>query len=97
MGIILAVVLLVLVGWNYGFDSGLATATFTLIAAVILFSRQRSNARRQMKQTCSCVDRAVSYEGWDGTIHSFVFESTSYTQLFVELNRKKILDLERQA
>jgi hypothetical protein len=71
---------------------------FGLVAGAALFALSiwpfqdaRSEARSEMKDSCSCLDAAVRYQGWYGTVHTLDFENEGYLGAFVAANSRKVL------
>jgi hypothetical protein len=40
---------------------------------------------------CCLSERAVDYNGWNGSVHEFTFYSTDYAKAFVAANAKKVI------
>lgn len=49
-------------------------------------------AQGHFSKRCACINDAVVYCGWNGTIHTFEFQSYSYARAFTAANRNKVLE-----
>lgn len=66
--------------------AGLSYLSFTEAkAALARYQSERSS-------TCSGAGSAVQYEGWYGSVHTFVFTSTQYGTAFQLANQKKLVE-----
>jgi hypothetical protein len=52
----------------------------------------QTQAEANMLPTCSTLDEAVHYVGWEGYTHVFHFESESYAVAFVSMNHGNVAD-----
>jgi hypothetical protein len=55
------------------------------------YEQLRAEAERLMTPHCACLDEAVCYEGWYGSVHTFLFASRDYAAAFMDANRGKVL------
>ena len=58
--------------------------------------RVEKQARELMKSTCAVSGAAVRYDGWQGTVHTFKFENSTFAEAFSTANAKKVLSGSRQ-
>ena len=48
---------------------------------------------RLLSDRCTCEDElAVEYDGWNGSVHTFRFDSVEYARRFRRSNAGKVLD-----
>jgi hypothetical protein len=56
-----------------------------------LRSQALTVARRDARPSCPCLEIAVVYHGWSGSVHTFAFASHHYAESFAHLNRGKLV------
>jgi hypothetical protein len=54
-------------------------------------AHNRRNDESRCKRSCAFVSQAVVYDGWHGATHRFRFYNWRYANLFVSMNRDKML------
>ena len=79
-----------------GLGVGLLCGGLLIAGCSVAFRNARKEGQQLLKDSCSSHDAAISYEGWEGTVHTFKFESASYMQAFAQANAKKVLSNVRQ-
>ena len=90
LGAILGGSLGVIWGWKLG--SGIfAAVALPLLAVRFHEIRKQNQALALTKPTCCCVGPAVTYLGWDGSVHSFWVVSEDYTAMLAQNNAGKVL------
>lgn len=64
------------------------------LAAVSYFLgiRYHRRAMRATCATCACVEEAVVYAGWYGSIHTFLFDNREFADAIIRANEKKVVD-----
>lgn len=74
--------------------AGFAVALFTLLG-LLLKGQSASAAKRKHNRLytdrCACPAVAVVYEGWSGSVHTFIFHSGKYADAFEDANAKKLV------
>jgi hypothetical protein len=71
--------------------TGMAALGVAVAFAVVEKSIITSHARSRSKQSCACVEYAVTYGGWSGSTTMFAFESPAYAASFAEHNRMSLV------
>ena len=78
-----------LIWYAIGGTAGLAVGLGVLVASFWPFGKAKAKARAQMKGTCCNPVAAVRYRGWYGSVHTFEFDSETYTTAFLDANGRK--------
>lgn len=68
-----------------------------IIAAGCAYNQLMTKARSLMVPNCSCLEMAVSFQGWHGTHQRFFFRSQGYAIAFMLANRTKLVNLTPEA
>lgn len=68
-----------------GFFIGIIVA----LLGILPYAKAKSEAEALMRPRCSSVTSTVKYVAWHGTVHTFIFASKSYLDLFLAANSSK--------
>ena len=70
-------------------QAGFVIGVVVFGASLWPYRKAQTAARAQMKTTCCTPVAAVRYLEWYGSLHTFEFESQTYTNEFLAANNKK--------
>lgn len=72
---------------------GIVLGILSVIWATRLDEKQTKRIESMRQSHCVCTKKAISYEGWSGSVQHFYFHSKIYGVRFVLANRAKIVNL----
>jgi hypothetical protein len=81
-GLVLAIVLALVAS----FTVAAIVLVLSIAAAAYLRSAGKASAKRACVESCASPGVALAYRGWNGTTHSFTFESPTFAARFAEQN-----------
>jgi len=81
-GLVLAIVLALVTSYTVG----AIVLVIAIAAAAYLRAAGKTNAKRACGPSCASPSVAFGYRGWNGTTHSFTFESPTFAARFAEMN-----------
>jgi hypothetical protein len=84
IGFVVAFLLMFSIGWWCLIAIGLA---------IVAYITKVNQAKSMCDSTCVSSGAAVSYLGWNGTLHSFYFVSNDYALKFMLANSRKLVNL----
>jgi hypothetical protein len=68
-----------------------------LTGTIFFFNKQMTQARSLRRAECACLDRAVAYLSWFGTVHQFDVVSRQFAADVMLLNVRKLVNVSPQA
>ena len=77
--------------------AGFVVGTLGVVGTITLHSRQMAHAKAICCPDCVCVDRAMTYVGWHGSLHRFDVASSRFAADLMAANARKIVNLSPEA